>query len=76
MRCPICNGMMQSGSAVIARSTARLILDVLTGDLANSASCLYFTADGGGASTFVDHSRRIYRCPECEAVLIAGTKQD
>jgi lactoylglutathione lyase len=25
-------------------------------------------------STCVDHSRRVYRCPGCEAVLIAGTR--
>ena len=74
MRCPLCNGMMQSGSAKIARSTAGVIFDTVTGDPFPSPSSLYFTADGGGDSTCVDHSRRVYRFPGCEAVLISGAK--
>ena len=76
MKCPLCNGKMRSGSAVIGRSTGGVILDFVTGDLAPSPSYLYFTADGAEASTCVDHARRVYRCDGCEAVLISGTKQD
>jgi hypothetical protein len=79
MKCPLCKASMASGSAKIARSTGGVILDAVTGgvlDLFPSPSHLYFTADGAGDSTCVDHSRRVWRCPQCEALLISGVERD
>jgi len=77
MRCPLCDGKMQSGSAEISRSATGALFDLVAhGVAATSRFYLYFTADGGGDSACVDHSRRVYRCPECEALLISGTEPE
>ena len=48
MKCQLCNALMQSGSAKIARTTGGVILDAVTGDLFPSPSHLYFITDEDG----------------------------
>jgi hypothetical protein len=73
MRCPCCHGQLVPGRIDISRTTLGAITDFVTGDLACMPHYVYFYPEGGGEALCLDHSRRAFHCPSCEALVIAGT---
>lgn len=77
MKCPFCESEMLSGKVSVANSAVGKVMEVMgvfMGGLPSQPHYIYFCQTGGGATTEVDHSQEAFRCSNCEALVIAGTK--